>query len=100
MSEREYPTDEELQRIREWPLNDPTGWLEFCRSIWWAADWGWPSLFGEVSTGGWSGNEDIIAAMQDAHFGLLWGQVWTTTRRGGHYTFVDPSSTQIAEETR
>jgi hypothetical protein len=81
-----HPTDEELTRLREWPLNDPRGWLEYARSLWRMQDWGWPELEGEVSTGGWSGNEEILDAMQDAHMGLLWHQVWHQTRRGGHYT--------------
>ena len=89
MSERDYPTDDELKRLREWDLHDPRGWLEFARSIWWMADWGWKELE-HASTGGWSGNEEIIAVMQEAQMGLLWHQVWFSTRRGGHYTFEIP----------
>lgn len=80
-----YPTEAALERIRGWPIADPKGWLEFCRSLWWAADWGWTEPEGEVSTGGWSGNEAIIGAMQHAQQGMLWYQVWWQTRRGGHY---------------
>lgn len=80
-----YPTDAALERLRQWDIADPRGWLEFARSLWWSKDWGWPKLEGEVSTGGWSGNESIIAAMREAHFGILWHQVWWQTRRGGHY---------------
>lgn len=102
MSERDYPTEDELQRLRDWPLNDPRGWLEFARSLWWMQDWGWPELEGEVSTAGWSGNEEIIDAMQDAHMGLLWHQVWESTRRGGHYMFAFRSGRSVgtAQETR
>jgi hypothetical protein len=92
MSHRECQTENDVRRLREWSLDDPKGWLEFARSLWWMADWGWPELEGIVSTGGWSGNEDIIDVMRSAHDGLLWHQVWQQTRRGGHYMFVLPKS--------
>lgn len=90
-----YPADEELKAIREWDKHDPRGWLEYCQGIWWAADWGWPEVEGEVSTGGWSGNEDIIDAMQDN--AMLWLQTWESTRRGGHYTFRLPKKSPRAK---
>lgn len=93
-SDHDYPTDEDLKKIREWDCTDDTGekrkaLLEFVRSIWWAPDWGihvdengvW-----HVSTGGWSGNEEIIEAM-GTNF-LFWSLAWFTHRRGGHYTFI------------
>lgn len=82
-----YPIDDELARLKAWPLRDARGFLEYAQSLWWAQDWGWPELEGVASTGGWSGNEDIIEAMQEAQEGMLWHQVWEQTRRGGHYTF-------------
>jgi len=87
-----YPTDEELAQLREWDLHDPRGWLEFAKSIgnYWPDDSYWgedPPGTLHVSTGGWSGNEEIIDAMQEAQWGLLWHQVWESHRRGGHYTF-------------
>ena len=96
MPEEGYPTEEELKRVAEWDRHDPKGWLEFVKSIWWAADWGWTetlefaasgwSRLHHVSTGGWSGNESIIGAMLDNR--TLWAQVWESTRRGGHYVFL------------
>ena len=38
-----------------------------------------------ISTGGWSGNEDLIGAMQNN--AMLWIMTWVSSRRGGHYTF-------------
>ena len=38
----------------------------------------------EMSTGGWSGNEDIIRAMKD---NVFWVTFWQSTARGGHYVF-------------
>jgi len=85
-----YPTDAELERLRTWPMDDARGWLEYARSLWWNQAWGWTTLDAEVHTGGWSGNEEIIATMQAAQHGLLWHQVWRVTRRGGHYVFEVP----------
>lgn len=86
----DYPTEEQLERLKTWDLNDPRGWLEYAQSLWSYQEWGWPELEGIVSTGGWSGNEEIIDAMQEAHMGLLWHQVWQMTKRGGHYMLILP----------
>lgn len=93
-----YPTDEELQRIREWPISENyTEWFDFIRSCWWAADWGWreedavddfssrPLRKYLISTGGWSGNEEIIDAMGENT--LPWFITWVQSMRGGHYIF-------------
>lgn len=91
-----YPTDEELARIREWPHTDPLGWFAFIKGCWHLADWGWTEYgteLGEhgvslvpisISTGGWSGNEEILAAMRH---NILWSLIWQEHRRGGHYEF-------------
>lgn len=101
-----YPTDEQLRRIRAWPADDLTGWLAFVRAAghWWSMTppWGWTEdavcptpcpggaahLSGRmyrVSTGGWSGNEEILGAMEDNV--ACWLQCWEATSRGGHYEF-------------
>ena len=91
MPERdEYPSNEDLQKLRDWDMHDPRGWLEYAQSLWWMPDWGWSELEGIVSTGGWSGNEEIIDAMMEAQQGLLWHQVWQMTKRGGHYMLKLP----------
>ena len=90
-----YPTESELGRIRAWSHED--GWAElmgFIRSIWWHADWGWSVDAGklvtkyQISTGGWSGNEEIIEAMQENK--RFWATCWYSNRRGGHYEFRVP----------
>lgn len=98
LDEDGYPTEDALELIERWHFNDAEGWFVYIRSIWWSADWGWkekeePHEYKEntmvhryhVSTGGWSGNESIIRAMQDNH--MMWHLNWVQSRRGGHYIF-------------
>lgn len=96
----DYPTEEDLQKILNWSVSIPEAdknkpikgepwypFFDFVESIWWCADWGFRRE-GNVyylSTGGWSGNESIIDAMQ-SNF-VFWAQWWEQTRRGGHYIF-------------
>ena len=88
----EYPSEKELKTIKEWDvLKKPVAdLLEFIKSIWWTPDWGF-KLKGkevlrlELHTGGWSGNEDIIRALQDNL--MFFTLYWQKTYRGGHYYF-------------
>lgn len=87
MDDDGYPTEEELARIAAWPVEDFLGWMDYIHSLWTLADWGWHVEDGKylISTAGWSGNEDIIEAMQKNT--LLWVLHWQMSRRGGHYEF-------------
>lgn len=90
-----YPTEEELERVRTWKaegefMSDGEEWLTYVESIWWAKD----MLVSKddegrwyFSTGGWSGNEETIANMKKHP--MLWFVMWESTRRGGHYTFLN-----------
>lgn len=93
----DYPSESDLAKLREWPFDDPRGWLAFARELWWQPDWGWPNLEGHIATGGWSGNEDIIAAMQGNY--ILWAQTWESSHRGGGYIFHLPAKHQPDPET-
>jgi len=98
LDEDGYPTDDALFLVERWHWNDPKGWFDFIKSIWWAADWGCTEGLGEhdwdkdketyrysISTGGWSGNESIIKSMQKNN--MMWTLNWVQSRRGGHYIF-------------
>jgi|ERR1035438_6118477 hypothetical protein len=95
MSLDQYPTDEELDAIKNWKMTDTNNYcdlMEFVKGLWWMADWGWHEyshpeggILYTISTGGWSGNEDIIAALQDNT--MFWLMSWQSARRGGHYEF-------------
>ena len=91
-----YPTSEALTKITDWPWSEAQAWFEFIHDIWWMPDWGWrsepsqthsgkPCIQYNLSTGGWSGNESIIYAMQKNY--ILWTTTWLQSRRGGHYSF-------------
>lgn len=86
-----YPTDETLKVIREWSHKD--GYINLMLYVHEA--WHWDDYFsreqkGEIleccaHTGGWSGNESIIGALEDNR--LFWVMCWLESRRGGHYVF-------------
>jgi hypothetical protein len=98
IDENGYPTDDALEIVKTWHWNDPRGWFDFIKSVWYMASWGWSE--GEtdhqykkdekvyqynISTAGWSGNESIIRAMQEND--MMWHLNWVQSRRGGHYVF-------------
>ena len=86
----EYPTEEELEKIRKWDVvKDPMGLIAFIKGLWKYPDYfvvkGKRVIKLELSTGGWSGNEDIIGALRENEmFFLLW---WQKSIMGGHYFF-------------
>lgn len=92
-----YPTQRTLYPITEWPIRsnqDIEDLLEFCKDSWKYRNY-WGHTKGEeksgeqwikVSTGGWSGNEDIIGALEQNH--IFWSVCWLESRKGGHYKFL------------
>lgn len=93
-----YPTEETLRVIREWPIKSNYAVKDlcaYCREAW---NWGktmWGHKCGRdefgkpwitVSTGGWSGNEDIVVALRENV--IFWAMCWLESRRGGHYKFI------------
>ena len=96
LDEDGYPTDNALDKIANWDFNDPEGWFKCIESIWYLRSCVWSEVRKayldspdkieyHISTAGWSGNEDIIGAMQKNK--ILWYYTWVQTRRGGHYIF-------------
>ena len=88
----DYPTEEQLEKIRTWDCQDLDGLIEYLGNedygVWHWPDWGvqknedgpW-----ELHTGGWSGNEEIIDVMRENY--MWWMLNWYSSRRGGHYVF-------------
>lgn len=85
-----YPTDDSLLAIEKWPFEKGhRALMQQVRSIWTYADCGFWNEFGtdiHISTGGWSGNESIVGALQRNY--LFWGLCWESSRRGGHHQFT------------
>jgi hypothetical protein len=89
-----YPTEEELKKIREWDIvrGDPIQLMNYVRSIWWHARQLWREIKTvdemdyDISTGGWSGNEDLIGALSDNQ--IFWTAYWHSSTRGGKYQFI------------
>jgi hypothetical protein len=93
-----YPDEKELEQIKYWPYTDLFGLFDFIKERWAYSDWGWKETWvkrkiGEknevlslhISTGGWSGNEDIIEALLANQ--MVQVLTYTSWRRGGHYEF-------------
>ena len=96
-----YPTKATLRAVREWPIQTWADTEALLRFV--GAAWSYPNYFVRlgrrkrpyrgatlerrwlVSTGGWSGNEDLIAAMQSNV--MFWMLSWMRSERGGHYEF-------------
>lgn len=100
LDEDGYPTDEALDKIKNWEIKDFSELekiFDFVGDLWSYPEYwrvktsltNWETGQGlkqyTISTGGWSGNESLIGAMQDNP--ILWGMTWISSRRGGHYEF-------------
>lgn len=83
-----YPSDESLEIIKKWDLlKYPVSYLlDFVEPLWEYDDrFVRTARTLYLSTGGWSGNEDIIASLH-GNF-LFWAMYWKRSERGGHYWF-------------
>ena len=90
----EYPTESELKKIRNWE-GDLLDLAHYVISLWSYPDraklYKGKDFFGKsikklyLSTGGWSGNEGIMGALQ-RNF-MFWSLCWVQSKRGGHYWF-------------
>lgn len=90
-----YPTEESLRQIAQckaWTRKECAALLSHVRSIWQYADSGYWNPQGDdeyrISTAGWSGNESILAALQDNV--MFWMRCWERSQRGGHFIFKLP----------
>lgn len=95
----EYPSDETLVAIENWPASQINACLELVRAAWHWDDLATEELlphereivhakagerFLRLATGGWSGNEDLVAALKRN----LWArQQWLLSSRGGLHIF-------------
>jgi hypothetical protein len=86
----EYPSEEFLAWVRTYDIlaEGPCKLIQALKD-----EWQWDHLIRwypktrtlKISTGGWSGHEDIMSALQENP--LFFAMYWRATVRGGHYTF-------------
>ena len=91
-----YPSDASLEIIRNWPVeNKHRALMAFVEKL-----WKYPEYWNEqktitnthyefeytISTGGWSGNEELVRALYDNT--MFWVSCWTRSERGGRYVFT------------
>jgi len=91
----EYPDSDDLRKIEHWEIKD----FSDCHSLMQFVFLIWayperciilPNGTYRLSTGGWSGNEDIISSMQKNV--LFWALFWESSNRAGGHTFGEPST--------
>lgn len=90
-----YPTEETLDLIRNWTYTDFNGLMDFVISLWLypycVEDIKVFNVFDNevreinISTGGWSGHEEIIGELKAN--AMFWLCCWEESKRGGHYRF-------------
>jgi hypothetical protein len=96
-----YPTEATLKALREWPLSDANSALDFIAAAWHWPEWGVShelieaadkllrpepeDRFLRLATGGWSGNEDLLAAFQE---NINYTLTWCLSARGGLHIFL------------
>jgi hypothetical protein len=104
-----YPTEEELNTIEKWDLIECDKGtykklyelIDYVKELWNYEDrfrvgkLHKDRLFKDrkirtiyMSTGGWSGNEEIICALEKNL--IFWMMYWHKSQRGGHYWFEIP----------
>ena len=65
-----YPTDEQLDKIKNWDINDIEGCLRYIGSLWHICGrWQEGNGFFVFATGGWSGNESLLGALKES---MIW----------------------------
>lgn len=86
-----YPSEVELSRIVSWATTYSRQALETLFAYIeerWSRDYGRWDREGDIitmATGGWSGNEELIAALRENF--LVWSLCWVSSHRGGGHVF-------------
>ena len=84
------PSEPTLEYIRT--CADISALVEVVKAAWWMPESGIEEEGDTLTlhTLGWSGNESVIAAMEQNF--VFWSRCWMRSERGGHYTFRIPRS--------
>jgi hypothetical protein len=88
-----YHKDSELDVVSKWPSRDAFELMDSLKDMWAYGSWheynengplGYARVF-EFATAGWSGNEDLIEALERNT--PFWMMFWYQSTRGGGYVF-------------
>ena len=87
-----YPTEETLKKIAAFDIlkDDPITFTEYLCDNWvngYPPEWNKETGCLQLSTGGWSGCESVIAALKATPFPSFWTLYWYQSRAGGHHWF-------------
>lgn len=101
-----YPTETTLTAIETWPYQEAAACLDFCRAAWhWGEEWANEHVsaaerevlhaeasdrFARFATGGWSGNESIIHALDRNQ--MITALCWRLSAAGGLHIYRYPRS--------
>jgi hypothetical protein len=88
----DYPTDEQLEKIKTWDYKDLRGLMDYIQGLWEFAERGWiqEGNIYTLITSGWSGNESIVGALSDNT--MVWALYWQSSTRGGRHVFMPLTS--------
>jgi hypothetical protein len=102
-----YPSEQSLTAISVWQIKsneDIQALLDYCQTLWaYYGRWEDKPLDPEegpmiwVATGGWSGNESIIKALEENW--IFWCLCWQMSRRGGYHEFRTRPMKETQQET-
>lgn len=99
-----YPSDETIEAIEQWAWQDAAGCLDFVKAAWHYPEYARDEItageaevlhaektekYLRLATGGWSGNEDLIAAIR--HNQMVHALTWRLNARGGLHIYRYPS---------
>ncbi len=98
-----YPTEEELSKIQKASVSSPVDvacLLDEIERLWEMPEWGFRRRGRkfELHTGGWSGNESIVSALQNNV--IFWAMFWEKSVCGGHLYFVIPDYLYISKRKK
>lgn len=86
----DYPDSDDLRKIETWEIKSYAechSLMDFVFSIWSYPDRCQKLTINQykLSTGGWSGNEEIISSMRSNL--IFWGMFWQSSNRAGGHIF-------------
>ncbi len=86
-----YPSDETIKSIEKWPVEDFKNCLNFAEKVYHKGYGVWDRQNGyiKIATGGWSGNEDIVHALNKQ---LYWNVLFIACTSGGTWYIKDPEN--------